>query len=267
MRTLLCTIILLLFLAPEKGSALDSPTGFLLPPDSIPPPPPSGNVPLTGPDEACVGDTSTYFTEVPVACSCQWSINGVIQPVTGPEMQVTWPETGMHIVTLSFVCSGGQTSDPQAIPVTVSSVPVVDLGPDTAILQGESLTLDAGNPGSGYLWSTGATTQTIVVSQAGTYSVTVSNDCGDDWDDIQVSVITGIKDHGSEFEGKIFFDGERVRIYPVKENISCMKISDILGRTLYEGRFIGSFHPENKGLLVIRLITPHGTCIIKLMVG
>ncbi len=41
-------------------------------------------------------------------------------------------------------------------------------------------TLNAGNVGIGahYLWNTGATTQTLTVTQAGTYTVTVSNGCG-----------------------------------------------------------------------------------------
>ena len=36
-------------------------------------------------------------------------------------------------------------------------------------------TLDAGSGHTNYLWSTGATTQTIDVSTSGTYSVTVGN--------------------------------------------------------------------------------------------
>lgn len=51
--------------------------------------------------------------------------------------------------------------------------PVVNLGADAIICDGDSITLDAGNPGSTYLWSTGATTQTINVKTTGSYSVTV----------------------------------------------------------------------------------------------
>jgi PKD repeat protein len=53
--------------------------------------------------------------------------------------------------------------------------PTVSLGADRTICAGDSVTLDAGNPGLTYLWSTGATTQTIVVKTAGAYSVTVRN--------------------------------------------------------------------------------------------
>lgn len=53
--------------------------------------------------------------------------------------------------------------------------PVVALGGDRTICAGDSTTIDAGNPGATYLWSTGATTQSIVAKTAGNYSVVVRN--------------------------------------------------------------------------------------------
>ncbi|MBK9221935.1 MAG: hypothetical protein IPO16_07395 [Saprospiraceae bacterium] len=41
-----------------------------------------------------------------------------------------------------------------------------------------SATLDAGNPGSTYLWSNGETTQSIIVNKSGSYLVTVTNAIG-----------------------------------------------------------------------------------------
>lgn len=55
------------------------------------------------------------------------------------------------------------------------AAPVVSLGGDINICAGDSVTLDAGNAGMTYLWSTGATTQTIKVKTTGSYSVTVRN--------------------------------------------------------------------------------------------
>lgn len=55
----------------------------------------------------------------------------------------------------------------------------VDLGPDTTICRNVSLTLDATFPNCTYLWSTGATTATIVASNIpGTFSVTVTDTTG-----------------------------------------------------------------------------------------
>src|SRR5690606_41555627 len=67
------------------------------------------------------------------------------------------------------------SSEYDTLVVMTSPLPVVTLGNDTAICVGSSLTLDAGNAGAAYLWSTNATTQTIAVATAGTYSVTVTD--------------------------------------------------------------------------------------------
>lgn len=70
-------------------------------------------------------------------------------------------------------------TDADAVVITLSPTPIVNLGADAALCEGESMVLDAGNPGATYLWNTGATTQTITVTTAGNYSVAVTNpgDC------------------------------------------------------------------------------------------
>ncbi|RQO32249.1 hypothetical protein DBR32_01165 [Taibaiella sp. KBW10] len=73
-------------------------------------------------------------------------------------------------VTNTFNCA---TSD--TINIAHLAVPVVNLGNDTMICHVQPLILNAQNPGSTYVWSTGASTQTISVNQAGTYSVNVTN--------------------------------------------------------------------------------------------
>ncbi len=61
------------------------------------------------------------------------------------------------------------------VKITLGTYPIVTLGSDTAFCVGKTITLYAGNPGSTYLWNTGATTPTIAVGTAGTYSVVVTN--------------------------------------------------------------------------------------------
>jgi gliding motility-associated-like protein len=65
----------------------------------------------------------------------------------------------------------------------------VSLGPDTLLLcnSPNPLILDAKNPGATFLWSTGATTQTITVTSPGTYSVTVTGPCGIGVDSVVVN--------------------------------------------------------------------------------
>ena len=59
-----------------------------------------------------------------------------------------------------------------------STAPVVDLGADTSICEGSTLTLDAGAGDYSYLWSDNSTGQTLGVASTGTYSVTVTDVSG-----------------------------------------------------------------------------------------
>lgn len=65
-------------------------------------------------------------------------------------------------------------------PVTVGAIPpTLNIGNDTSICPGATITLDAQNAGSTYAWSNGSNTQSITVNAAGAYSVVVtkSNGC------------------------------------------------------------------------------------------
>jgi hypothetical protein len=72
-------------------------------------------------------------------------------------------------VTNAHGCSAGDSA-----VVTIHAKPIVSVS-DIAFCAGSSGILDAGNSGATYLWSTNETTQTISVSQSGTYSVTVTD--------------------------------------------------------------------------------------------
>jgi hypothetical protein len=156
-----------------------------------------------------------------------------------------------------FVCDGG-TSAPQALLVDVTAPPEVFLGNDTTIMQGESIVLDARNPGSSYLWSTGATTRTITVSTTGTYAVTVTNDCGTGWDDIYVSVYIGIGENNTTIEARVFFYGQFIRIEKGSEEIRDIKLIDSGGRIIYQSSYIPAIPIKNKGLYVLILGTIRG---------
>ena len=95
--------------------------------------------------------------------------------------------TGLYAVTVS----NGPCTDRDTINVIFGTVPLVDLGGDTTICDENSLTLNAGNPGKSYNWSTGETTQTISANSSGIYAVTVSdNGCtGRDTININLGVI------------------------------------------------------------------------------
>jgi gliding motility-associated-like protein len=63
-----------------------------------------------------------------------------------------------------------------SITVSVTSLPVVNLGIDSILCNGAQLILDAGNPGSAYRWQDNSGNQTFIASRAGSYWVKVTKD-------------------------------------------------------------------------------------------
>jgi hypothetical protein len=80
--------------------------------------------------------------------------------------------TGTYFVAVKNIanCIGSDT-----VQVTYHPLPIVNLGNDTAFCYSNTLTLNAGNPGASYLWSTNSTSQTINVNTTGNYSVVVTD--------------------------------------------------------------------------------------------
>ncbi|MEZ4720998.1 MAG: T9SS type A sorting domain-containing protein [Flavobacteriales bacterium] len=133
--------------------------------------------------EACVGDTVMLDAGNPGA-TYVWSVPNQFGQTYFPS------KTGNYSVTVTD--TNGCVNKDTAY-VTLHPVPYVDLGLNQEINEGESTTLDAGNPGATYLWSNGKTTQTISVTQTGTYFVTVTNSFGCEGVGIvKVTVVTGI---------------------------------------------------------------------------
>ena len=72
-------------------------------------------------------------------------------------------------VTLSTCSSSG------SVNVAFNPLPSVAFTNDTTVCTGQTVTLNAGNTGSAYLWSTGATNQSINVNASGNFAVTVTD--------------------------------------------------------------------------------------------
>ena len=106
--------------------------------------------------------------------SRQWSF-GDNTTDTAQSPVHTYSQRGTYTVSLLIVNSAGQRDT--AFTAIYFAPVLVNLGADTTLAAGSSLLLDARKPnnsGDTYLWSTGATTPTITVTQAGTYWVKVS---------------------------------------------------------------------------------------------
>lgn len=106
--------------------------------------------------------------------SRQWSF-GDNTTDTAQSPVHTYSQRGTYTVSLLIVNSAGQRDT--AFTTIYFAPAIVDLGPDTTLAAGNSLLLDARKPenlSGTYLWSTGAATPTITVTQAGTYWVKVT---------------------------------------------------------------------------------------------
>ncbi|MBI3235414.1 MAG: T9SS type A sorting domain-containing protein [Bacteroidetes bacterium] len=96
--------------------------------------------------------------------------------------------TGTYWATVTDFLTGLSATD--SVNIKIYSAPTVNLGNNVNGCGGTAIMLDAGNFGAGYqyLWSTGDSTQTVNVTTAGTYSVTVVTPGGCfGQDDISVS--------------------------------------------------------------------------------
>jgi hypothetical protein len=89
---------------------------------------------------------------------------------TGNYYQTNTP--GSVVVQGSGLCGVGTDT------VIVSPAPLVDLPANSVICLGGTGTIDAGISNASYAWSTGETTQSIIVTSTGSYSVTVTDQDG-----------------------------------------------------------------------------------------
>lgn len=100
---------------------------------------------------------------------------------------ITVNTAGTYSVTVTNI--NGCTASDDAV-ITQSANPTVSLGNDTTICSGETITLDAGTGFASYAWSTAATTSSISVSTANTYTVTVTDANGCTGSDAIVITLT-----------------------------------------------------------------------------
>jgi len=114
----------------------------------------------------------------------QWYQNGIaIEGAT--ENNFTVPEgitnEGLYQVRLTD-STGCFISTP--FEYLLEGYPVADLGADTVLCKNNFLELGEFNVGDTFLWSTGETSSSIIVTANGLYSVTVSNECGEVYDEV-----------------------------------------------------------------------------------
>lgn len=129
---------------------------------------------ITGDTALCTGEVLSLGSVADSGCIYNWAgPNGYSS--TDDKIYIQDADTSYSgwysLITSLYGCE----SEVSGKNVIVIQKPLIYLGNDTTICQGQSLLLDAGNSGSIYRWNTGANTQTIQVSYPGDYSVSASN--------------------------------------------------------------------------------------------
>ena len=136
----------------------------------------------------CVGDCINITDQSINANQWQWTFTGT-NPNSSTQQnvnQVCYNNAGTFNIQL--IASDGSSSDTMIQTITVTNPPIVNLGQDTSICNGQTVTLDATTPNASYLWSDNSTNSTLSVSTTGLYSVTVTIGNCSSSDDINIMV-------------------------------------------------------------------------------
>lgn len=132
--------------------------------------------PTTTSDSICGGGTATLSATSPFTITWYSAASGGTSIGTGPSF--TTPSLTATTVYYASQTTNGCESSRAPASAVVLPQPTVNLGNDTSAISGNSIILNAGAGSTSYNWSIGATSQTIVVSTDGCYSVEVSNTYG-----------------------------------------------------------------------------------------
>ncbi len=143
-------------------------------------PPVAASVSIQASDNAICAGTEVVFTASPVNGgsnpSYQWRINGQPVGLNSPVFASANFQNGdlISVVMTSDIQCAVNPIFSNVIQMTVYPLPVVTISGSTLICSGNPVVLTA-TQGASYLWSNGATTQNISVSQPGLYSVVVNS--------------------------------------------------------------------------------------------
>ncbi len=140
---------------------------------------------ITGPPKFALGDEVLFCDGTIFNLNAQNPGSTYYWSTGDSTQQLAVDSAGIYWVLITNDC--GQLTDTVEVIVEFP-MNDLELGADTVLCAGQQLILDTRYPNANTLWSTGASTPTITVTESGTYSVKVWNSCGEWTDNIYVEV-------------------------------------------------------------------------------
>jgi hypothetical protein len=119
------------------------------------------------------GGPTSFCTGGNVVLTSSYS-SGNMWSTSATTNSITVSSSGTYTVTETDVNGCMSTSAPTTVSVSSAPVPTVSVAGPTTLCAGQTVTLTSSTSDT-YLWSNGATTSSITVSTAGTYTVTTTN--------------------------------------------------------------------------------------------
>lgn len=197
-----------------------------------------------GPDDEICANESVTIGDTPAASGGNPPYNYAWSPTTGlSNPNIANPVASPSVTTtyILTVTDDDSNTAMDTVIVTVHDLPIVDLGPDIVMCILETDTLDAGAGFVDYDWNTLESTQTIIISAAGNYSVTVT-DANNCTNSDQITVTTT-----SQYDASIIPSG------PYCETASAVTLAAVNSGGLWSGNGItntslGTFDPGVAGI-------------------
>ncbi|MEO1258371.1 MAG: gliding motility-associated C-terminal domain-containing protein [Bacteroidota bacterium] len=128
-----------------------------------------------------VAETTLPFALLPDACFSQifsWSGGENFFVVANADASQTTPFNLANGFTGSILVECDYENNFAQTVINTSNAAILNLGDDLFFCETQSVTLDASNDFTTYLWNTGETTAQVTVATAGTYTVEVTDNCG-----------------------------------------------------------------------------------------
>jgi hypothetical protein len=128
-------------------------------------------------DSLCFGGSTTLHATV-IGGSGNYTYSWTSEPAGFISSESDPVVTPLVTTTYYVEITDGAITVENNITITVLGLPVINLGQDLSGCAGTQAVLDAGTGYASYLWSTGETSQSITITEQGTYWVEVANAFG-----------------------------------------------------------------------------------------